>query len=252
MKSIAASLVLAAAAGSVLADVNPVDFFPPCAVTCFGEATKASSCAATDYVCQCQKDEQTKIADAATPCVLNACGLDVALSKPESPTPPCRLRHCVRLRWRTTTPDADVLSPKQTRSSQPAKPSAVLCSPRPRRHPRRHPRRPLRLIPRHPLRPQRTPRHPLRHRRRHPLSSSTTPRRRHPRTLVLAVVARSSPLRRPRLFPPRRPTRPRATTPAAGPPQSPRTAARPLALRAALRAWLCSSWQVSLPCNGPL
>jgi hypothetical protein len=54
---------------------------PTCARQCLDDATTATtSCGITEYVCQCQPDNQSKIQGAATSCVVAACGVDVALS----------------------------------------------------------------------------------------------------------------------------------------------------------------------------
>ncbi|TQV91581.1 CFEMdomain-containing protein [Cordyceps javanica] len=69
-----------AAALFALAAAQTRDDIPSCATPCLDDAVKAStSCSTTDYSCICPHLNDLVIA--ATPCVLKACGQDVALGK---------------------------------------------------------------------------------------------------------------------------------------------------------------------------
>lgn len=83
MKSL--TILLAGSSALMVAALSPADFFPTCAISCFSDAIKKTSCGAADYACQCQTDNQAVISNAATSCVLAACGLDVALSTHYAP-----------------------------------------------------------------------------------------------------------------------------------------------------------------------
>ncbi|RAL60764.1 hypothetical protein DID88_009869 [Monilinia fructigena] len=54
---------------------------PACAQPCIADAVKSSTtCGASDTACQCQADNVSKIQTAATSCVIDKCGLTVALT----------------------------------------------------------------------------------------------------------------------------------------------------------------------------
>ncbi|KAG4030379.1 hypothetical protein MFRU_012g01170 [Monilinia fructicola] len=54
---------------------------PACAQPCIADAVKSSTtCGASDTACQCQADNVSKIQTAATNCVIEKCGLTVALT----------------------------------------------------------------------------------------------------------------------------------------------------------------------------
>ncbi|TGJ83194.1 hypothetical protein E0Z10_g5572 [Xylaria hypoxylon] len=75
MKYTVAALAFAAAAVSAqsLSDI------PECAVPCIDDArTKGTNCAVDDYKCICSNIEA--LTAAATPCVLSACGAEIALN----------------------------------------------------------------------------------------------------------------------------------------------------------------------------
>ncbi|OLN96865.1 hypothetical protein CCHL11_02311 [Colletotrichum chlorophyti] len=75
------SYVLAALVGLVAAQVDPT-IIPECARDCLTQAvSSASSCTPGDYACTCVPETQDKIKTAATPCVLSACGAQVAISE---------------------------------------------------------------------------------------------------------------------------------------------------------------------------
>ncbi|KAI1312912.1 hypothetical protein F5Y03DRAFT_339688 [Xylaria venustula] len=70
--------VLAFAASTVSA--QSLSDIPQCAISCINDAiTKATTCATTDYKCICANSDA--LTTQATPCVLSACGADVALQQ---------------------------------------------------------------------------------------------------------------------------------------------------------------------------
>ncbi|TPX14718.1 uncharacterized protein E0L32_005113 [Thyridium curvatum] len=75
------ALVLSAAslvAGQVLLK----DYFPQCSITCLENGARSSTtCDPSDGVCVCVFDNYVKIVDAATACVMQACGSDVAVTQ---------------------------------------------------------------------------------------------------------------------------------------------------------------------------
>ncbi|KAB8297001.1 hypothetical protein EYC80_002402 [Monilinia laxa] len=63
---------------------------PACAQPCIADAVKSSTtCGASDTVCQCQADNVSKIQTAATSCVIDKCGLTVALTVQSAATAAC-------------------------------------------------------------------------------------------------------------------------------------------------------------------
>ncbi|KAK4100166.1 hypothetical protein N658DRAFT_497628 [Parathielavia hyrcaniae] len=76
MKYTTAILALAAAA----AKAQDLSLFPECSRPCIIDAVGTSTnCAIDDYPCICNNMDAVK--QAATPCVVNACGIDVALNE---------------------------------------------------------------------------------------------------------------------------------------------------------------------------
>lgn len=74
MKYAVVATLLALAAAQSRSDI------PSCATPCLDDAVKSgTSCSTTDYSCICPKLDDLTIA--ATPCVLKACGQQVALGK---------------------------------------------------------------------------------------------------------------------------------------------------------------------------
>lgn len=54
---------------------------PECAIPCIRDATtSATDCTFGDYACSCEPANNAAIRAAATSCVIDACGVDVALS----------------------------------------------------------------------------------------------------------------------------------------------------------------------------
>jgi hypothetical protein len=70
---------------ATLASAQDISQIPACALGCIETAlTKGTKCTTTDFACICANLEA--ITSAATTCVLDACGLDTALSTP-APNP---------------------------------------------------------------------------------------------------------------------------------------------------------------------
>lgn len=85
------SAVIAAAMAAVASAQN-ISIFPACSLPCIESAvTNSTNCQLTDYACICSN--MATLTTAATPCVVEKCGVDVATSMfplPEgSPTPEC-------------------------------------------------------------------------------------------------------------------------------------------------------------------
>ncbi|CAP72989.1 uncharacterized protein PODANS_2_4130 [Podospora anserina S mat+] len=107
MKYTAALLALAAAVSA-----QDISIFPECSLDCIISGIgSGTSCELTDFACVCENTQS--LITSATPCVLEACGADVALSTPPSPIPippplltfsprrgPPRSRRVLRRRWR--------------------------------------------------------------------------------------------------------------------------------------------------------
>ncbi|KAF7879507.1 hypothetical protein EAF04_000703 [Stromatinia cepivora] len=63
---------------------------PTCAQSCIADAVqKSTTCGATDTTCQCLPDNVSKIQNAATSCVIDACGITVALTVQSAATSAC-------------------------------------------------------------------------------------------------------------------------------------------------------------------
>ena len=110
MKYTTAILTLAAAVSA-----QDISVFPECSLPCIVTAVGTTSCAATDFSCVCKNMDAIKTA--ATPCVVDKCGVDVALSASPTPSP---LKH----------PQTHILlPPKKTKSSRQPKNSAPTSTP---------------------------------------------------------------------------------------------------------------------------
>ncbi|TDZ33769.1 hypothetical protein C8034_v011980 [Colletotrichum sidae] len=73
--------VALAALAAVVAAQDP-SIIPECARECLLKATaSASSCQAGDYACTCLPENKAAISNAATSCVVGACGVDKALNE---------------------------------------------------------------------------------------------------------------------------------------------------------------------------
>ncbi|KAK0735402.1 hypothetical protein B0T21DRAFT_255169, partial [Apiosordaria backusii] len=86
MKYPAALLALVAAVSA-----QDISIFPECSLDCIIKGIGAGTdCELTDFACVCENTQS--LVTSATPCVLSACGPDVALSKlppnSASPAPP--------------------------------------------------------------------------------------------------------------------------------------------------------------------
>ncbi|KAH6626752.1 hypothetical protein B0J18DRAFT_148962 [Chaetomium sp. MPI-SDFR-AT-0129] len=75
MKYTTAVLALAAAAVSA----QDISIFPECSLPCIIDGIGTTSCATTDFVCVCKNMDAIK--QAATPCVVEKCGIDVGLNQ---------------------------------------------------------------------------------------------------------------------------------------------------------------------------
>ena len=79
MKSAAALILLGLTGIAVAKQQDLSDGIPKCAVACLDTATQTqTNCEVSDYGCQCQPDNQSTIQDAASPCIISACGINVA------------------------------------------------------------------------------------------------------------------------------------------------------------------------------
>ncbi|OJJ61504.1 hypothetical protein ASPSYDRAFT_88047 [Aspergillus sydowii CBS 593.65] len=65
-----------------LAASQSINDVPKCAVPCLQDAVKSeTNCGANDFNCACKGDNYKKVQSAATGCVIDACGQDVALEQ---------------------------------------------------------------------------------------------------------------------------------------------------------------------------
>ncbi|KAK1254767.1 hypothetical protein MKX08_008762 [Trichoderma sp. CBMAI-0020] len=72
------TLALAAFVAAVYGQT--VDDIPPCAIPCLQDAiASTTSCAVDDYACACKNFDALETA--AAPCIISACGADVAINK---------------------------------------------------------------------------------------------------------------------------------------------------------------------------
>lgn len=66
---------------AALASAQDITVFPECSVPCIMDAiSSATPCDTDDFACVCEN--RNSLAAAATGCVVDACGADVALSTP--------------------------------------------------------------------------------------------------------------------------------------------------------------------------
>jgi len=73
---------VAALAMAALVSAQSRSDIPACALPCLDDAVKSStSCSTTDFTCICKKENFSKVQGAATGCVIEKCGSDVAISK---------------------------------------------------------------------------------------------------------------------------------------------------------------------------
>lgn len=69
------AVIIAAMTAGVSA--QDLSIFPPCSLPCITEAiTNSTNCQLTDYVCVC--NNMAVLTTAATPCVVDKCGISVA------------------------------------------------------------------------------------------------------------------------------------------------------------------------------
>ncbi|KAL3457660.1 hypothetical protein BJX64DRAFT_292897 [Aspergillus heterothallicus] len=67
---------------ATLAASQTINDVPKCAIPCLDDAiTSKTSCAVKDYKCVCKQDNFDKVQGAATACVVQKCGSDVALKQ---------------------------------------------------------------------------------------------------------------------------------------------------------------------------
>ena len=78
----------AAIFAAALARAQSLEDVPKCAIPCLDDAVKSETdCAVDDYACICPQFDAVQ--GAATGCVLDACGADVALSMSFPSSPSC-------------------------------------------------------------------------------------------------------------------------------------------------------------------
>jgi hypothetical protein len=71
---------VAVAALAALASAQDISVFPACSLSCITSAvSSATNCQPTDYACVCSNIDA--LTAAATPCVIQACGADVATNQ---------------------------------------------------------------------------------------------------------------------------------------------------------------------------
>ncbi|KAL2865233.1 CFEM domain-containing protein [Aspergillus lucknowensis] len=67
---------------ATLAASQTVNDIPKCAIPCLDDAIKSkTNCKTTDYKCVCKKENFDKVQGAATGCVIQKCGSDVAINQ---------------------------------------------------------------------------------------------------------------------------------------------------------------------------
>ncbi|KAJ2904429.1 putative cfem domain-containing protein [Zalerion maritima] len=75
------AVVFAAVVGLATAQ-SPGDYFPECALDCLDSAVSSvTDCTVDDSSCQCEDANQSAIQTAATSCIIEACGSDVAINE---------------------------------------------------------------------------------------------------------------------------------------------------------------------------
>jgi hypothetical protein len=106
---------VAALAMAALVSAQSRSDIPACALPCLDDAVKSStSCSTTDFTCICKKENFSKVQGAATGCVIEKCGSDVAISK---------LIQQLAIKYTKTN------TTLQARSSPPLRSSALLLPP---------------------------------------------------------------------------------------------------------------------------
>ncbi|KAL2175166.1 uncharacterized protein P884DRAFT_301861 [Thermothelomyces heterothallicus CBS 202.75] len=73
------SAVLALAAATATARAQDISIFPECSMPCIIDAVGKTSCELTDFACVCKNIDSIK--QGATSCVVDKCGIDVALNE---------------------------------------------------------------------------------------------------------------------------------------------------------------------------
>ncbi|AEO56706.1 hypothetical protein MYCTH_2301910 [Thermothelomyces thermophilus ATCC 42464] len=73
------SAVLALAAATATATAQDISIFPECSMPCIIDAVGKTSCELTDFACVCKNMDSIK--QGATSCVVDKCGIDVALNE---------------------------------------------------------------------------------------------------------------------------------------------------------------------------
>ncbi|KAL2829444.1 hypothetical protein BDW59DRAFT_159034 [Aspergillus cavernicola] len=74
--------IISALAMTTLAASQTINDVPKCAIPCLDNAIKSqTSCGVKDYACVCKEENFSKVQGAATSCVTDACGADVALNQ---------------------------------------------------------------------------------------------------------------------------------------------------------------------------
>ncbi|KAL2832676.1 hypothetical protein BJY01DRAFT_253831 [Aspergillus pseudoustus] len=67
---------------ATLAASQTINDVPKCALPCLDDAIKSkTSCGVKDYKCVCKEENFNKVQGAATSCVIQKCGSDVALNQ---------------------------------------------------------------------------------------------------------------------------------------------------------------------------
>lgn len=74
------STALAAFAAAGLTSAQSLDDVPQCARQCLGPAIKDTGCSETDVSCLCKAENRDKVISSGTPCVLQSCGQETAIS----------------------------------------------------------------------------------------------------------------------------------------------------------------------------
>ena len=98
---------------------------PACAQPCIADAVKsASTCGASDTACQCKPDNVSKIQTAATNCVVDKCGIAVALT-----VQPAAAAACASLTASSFSTSSVLSSSAVAPSSSPVAPSSSTAAP---------------------------------------------------------------------------------------------------------------------------
>ncbi|KAM0323932.1 hypothetical protein ACHAQA_008513 [Verticillium albo-atrum] len=98
---------------------------PSCAIPCIREATESETdCTFGDYTCSCEPTNNAAIRAAATSCVIDACGVDVAVGE----VIPATEALCANP---PTTPAETTTAAEEEPTSAPEEPSASAPAPEP-------------------------------------------------------------------------------------------------------------------------